>query len=274
MFGRVTVVGEETWTSAAVIALAAAGHVVADVADVRDAFTDGPDCIVCSDEDVAAFAALRERPAIVAIVADESCETALAALDSGADECVDRDAPAVALQRAVALAMARRVAAARARRDALTGTADRAVLHEHLATAMSSIADGPGALAVLFIDLDAFKAVNDEHGHHMGDRVLVDVARRLLAGVRPNDLVARYGGDEFVVVCEHVDPAEARAIVARLTRALEQPIGLDGHTIPIGASIGVAITRNPTLAPVRLVALADADMYRVKAARRPLAKVA
>jgi len=268
MGAHITIVGHEAWTAAAAEALATAGHAVVHAADPRTALHERTDCIVCDDHHVTAFAALRERPSIVARVGDGSCDAALAALQWGADECLDADAPAAALLRAVALAMARRQAALAARRDPLTGTADRAVLRDYLASAMAEIPNGPGALAALFVDLDGFKAVNDAYGHETGDRVIVDVARRLQGAVRPNDLVARYGGDEFVVVCEHVDIRETRAIAARLRRALSHPVGLDGRTIPIGASIGVAITRDPTLAPVRLLAAADADMYRVKASRR------
>jgi diguanylate cyclase (GGDEF)-like protein len=270
----VTVVGTDERCTAAASALATGGRLILRVDEPRQALQAGADCVICPPAHIPALAMARSRPAIVALVEDRSCAAAIAALEGGADECVDHDADGPALWRAASLAVARREAADRARRDPLTGTADRAVLYESLTHAMSTVADGPGTLAVLFVDLDDFKAVNDRFGHHVGDRVLVDVARRLQVSVRPNDLVARYGGDEFVVVCEHVGRGWARAIADRLTRRLSEPIGLDGLLVPLGASIGVATTRDKTLPPLRLIARADSDMYRIKNERRPALEAA
>jgi len=258
----VTVVGDGR-VAAAAASLAAAGHPVHHVANVRAVAAATTRCVVCPADRVRAVAGLRPAPAVVALLPGGSCDEALAALADGAHECVAVD-DEPALLRAVAMAVARRAAADRARRDPLTGLADRALLHERLAAALASVRQGPGALAVLFVDLDGFKAVNDRHGHQTGDGVLVDVARRLQAAVRPRDIVARYGGDEFVIVCEQVDPDEAHAIANRLAARLAEPIGIDGARVPVGASIGVAITRDARVTPPRLVARADADMYRVK----------
>ncbi len=269
MTAPVTVVGTDRAAAHAARALAAAGHAVQRAEDGRAAARSGAACLVCSADGLAALATLRPPPAIVALLERDTCEAALSALADGAHECVDADADGRALSRATALALARRAAADQARRDPLTGLVNRGLLHERLAAALAAIPDGPDALAVLFVDLDRFKAINDAHGHPAGDRVLVDIARRLQAGVRPHDVVGRYGGDEFVVICEHVTPGEARAIARRLAARLADPIGIDGVRHPVGASIGVAVTRDPSLPPVRMIALADAEMYRAKVAQRP-----
>jgi diguanylate cyclase (GGDEF)-like protein len=269
----VTVVGEHPALAKAARALSASGERihVEHVPTPSDAAGAVADCVVCDAELVVPIAGLRSRPAVVALVASDSCEDALAALRDGAHECVAHDdISAKALRRAAELAVARRDAADHARRDPLTELANRAQLHERLAGALAGLEHGSGSLAVMFVDLDGFKAVNDGYGHQAGDMVLVDVARRLQSAVRPGDLLARYGGDEFVVVCEEVDADEAVAVVRRLERRLEDPIAVGGSLVPVRASIGVAVTQDASLSPVRLIAAADAQMYRVKAARSPV----
>ena len=119
--------------------------------------------------------------------------------------------------------------------------------------------------AVIFIDLDGFKAVNDRLGHDLGDAVLCEVARRLQAHVRESDVVARYGGDEFVVVCD-TDAAGAVEIAERLRHAIEEEYGFLTESLPIGASIGIAHAGElPHAVGVdRLIRLADQAMYRAK----------
>lgn len=133
-----------------------------------------------------------------------------------------------------------------ARLDPLTGLANRRALFDHLG------GDGPSIspATVLFCDLDRFKPINDDHGHSTGDRVLAVIGERLQASVRPSDMVARYGGDEFAIVCPGlVDDAEVAALVDRLRRALAEPIPLgDGATVVVGASFGTAPLA-PTDAP-------------------------
>lgn len=101
--------------------------------------------------------------------------------------------------------------------------------------------DGPGekGLAVLFCDLDGFKSINDRYGHNCGDAVLIEVARRLSAGVRDNDTVARLGGDEFVVLADGLGPAEAQDLAVRLRNAIIPPIRVDGRAVRVGASFGI-----------------------------------
>jgi diguanylate cyclase (GGDEF)-like protein/PAS domain S-box-containing protein len=125
----------------------------------------------------------------------------------------------------------------RAERDALTGLLNRAALPEQLATVL---ADGEGSAVILFIDMDGFKVVNDAHGHAVGDLVLVETARRLERAVRPSDVVVRFGGDEFVVICRSVDETGADAVVSRIEELLRLPVVLpEGSWVP-DASIGVA----------------------------------
>jgi diguanylate cyclase (GGDEF)-like protein len=148
--------------------------------------------------------------------------------------------------------------------DALTGLANRALLAEHL-TALPPTAP----LSILVLDLDGFKQVNDVHGHHSGDELLVSAARRLTARVRADDLAVRLGGDEFAVVLPHTGADRARDLAAAVTAALSEPYALSATTARVGASVGVA-----TGTPAGLDALlrdADADMYRIKTARKATA---
>jgi diguanylate cyclase (GGDEF)-like protein/PAS domain S-box-containing protein len=146
--------------------------------------------------------------------------------------------------------------------DPLTGLANRTLLRDRLEHALARVERGAGATGLLFIDLDKFKDVNDEHGHATGDSVLVEVGRRLRATVRPADTVARLGGDEFVVVCEEVDAETAVALGRRLQQAIEVPVRVDGEEHRLSASIGVALGRGT---PDELLADADAAVYDAKA---------
>jgi diguanylate cyclase (GGDEF)-like protein/PAS domain S-box-containing protein len=110
--------------------------------------------------------------------------------------------------------------------------------HAH-AVPPSGLIAGEKGLAVLFCDLDGFKSINDRFGHNCGDAVLVEVARRLTAGVRDNDTVARMGGDEFVVLTDGLGPAEAQDLAVRLRNAIIPPIRVDGRAVRVGASFGI-----------------------------------
>ena len=151
----------------------------------------------------------------------------------------------------------------RASHDLLTGLANRAVLQQHLEEA----AAGGRTEGILFLDLDGFKAINDTHGHAVGDQVLVEVARRLRSAVRGQDLVSRFAGDEFCVALRDADPATVERIGARIARTLPAPIPLEAVVVQVGASIGAAILR-PGEDPTRLLQRADAAMYTVKEHRR------
>jgi diguanylate cyclase (GGDEF)-like protein/PAS domain S-box-containing protein len=124
--------------------------------------------------------------------------------------------------------------------DGLTGLANRALLTDRLGQALARRdGDGPGVV-VLFLDLDHFKLVNDSYGHSTGDRLLVEVAARLASAVRPADTVARFAGDEFVVVCPGLDERGANALAGRVLAALSTPFDLDGVHVELSASLGIA----------------------------------
>lgn len=151
----------------------------------------------------------------------------------------------------------------RAERDSLTGLLNRAALADQLA---SVLADGDRSAVVLFIDMDGFKLVNDVHGHAVGDLVLVETARRLERAVRPADVVVRFGGDEFVVVCRSVDDAGQAALVGRIEELLRAPVDLpEGSWIP-DASIGVA-RPEPDDDADALLHRADVAMFEAKRSR-------
>jgi diguanylate cyclase (GGDEF)-like protein len=142
------------------------------------------------------------------------------------------------------------------------------LLHDRIAQALArACRDGP-AVALLFLDLDHFKLVNDTRGHGTGDRLLSVVAGRILRAVRPDDTVARFGGDEFVVVCHGVsDEEQVRTIAGRVENAITVPIRLDDEEIVITASIGLVLGY-PGATVEGLIRDADTAMYQAKAAGR------
>jgi diguanylate cyclase (GGDEF)-like protein len=154
-------------------------------------------------------------------------------------------------------------------RDALTGLANRMALCQHLEHAWQRAERRHEVLALILLDLDGFKPVNDRYGHEAGDQLLVQVGQRLQAGARTTDLVARLGGDEFVLVCEAIGGAEqAEALAARLLEQLGRPFQLSGGEVRIGASIGIGFARPPQGSCDRLLREADAAMYAAKAGGR------
>ncbi len=155
-------------------------------------------------------------------------------------------------------------------RDSLTGLANRRLLLELLDAALARSARHQTPLAVLFIDLDGFKEINDTHGHDAGDTVLCETARRLLSIVRGADVVARLGGDEFVMVYE---PSIDDNLVRRVTDALNVPIAVaDGVEVSCPASVGRADTTAFGDDAASLLGAADAAMYEAKRGRRSAAE--
>jgi diguanylate cyclase (GGDEF)-like protein len=157
-----------------------------------------------------------------------------------------------------------------AQHDVLTGAANRALLHERLTHAFAQAESTDGSFALLCIDLDRFKPVNDLHGHSAGDRVLCEVGRRLRENTRAADTVARLGGDEFVVLQPVVaDVDQAIDLASRLVMVLNQPYDIgDGKCVELSASIGIALYPEDGAAPDALLANADSALYRVKRSSR------
>lgn len=150
-----------------------------------------------------------------------------------------------------------------ARHDPLTGLPNRLLLRERLEHMLTEGLTHQQDTAVLCLDLDNFKNVNDTLGHPVGDALLREVAARILGLVREYDVVARLGGDEFIVVQPAVSGDEAGRVAERLIEALEEPYQLDGHLVVIGASIGIALA-SETTDPDDLVKNADLALYRAK----------
>jgi cyclic di-GMP phosphodiesterase Gmr len=151
----------------------------------------------------------------------------------------------------------------RAQTDLLTGLPNRSSLFDVLARMLGPEVGGCG---VLFCDLDAFKAVNDQHGHAVGDRLLTEVARRLREVADPDDVVARFGGDEFVLVCPHVDDVRLRALAGAVVDRVSAPFPRPDGPLWVGGSVGTAVSA-PGDDPDQLIIRADSAMYGAKAHR-------
>ncbi len=153
----------------------------------------------------------------------------------------------------------------RAFHDALTGLPNRLMLRDRLAQALLRAQRKQTSLAVLFIDLDRFKAVNDTLGHRIGDRLLCAVADRIASQVRKSDTVAREGGDEFLVLLEEVgNAANAGAVAGKLLQALASPYLVEGHSLHCGGSIGIAMYPGDGEDAEQLIKHADAAMFESK----------
>jgi diguanylate cyclase (GGDEF)-like protein len=150
--------------------------------------------------------------------------------------------------------------------DSLTGLVNRATLVEWLDRAIARLARHPGGLVVAFVDLDNFKEVNDQYGHACGDEVLIELSSRLVAQMRPEDVVARIGGDEFVAVFGDLsDPLDAAQKMAqRLHSIVAEPVRVNEADLRMTLSIGIAVVEGPDCHSDEVLALADGAMYSVK----------
>jgi len=156
-----------------------------------------------------------------------------------------------------------------AHHDGLTGLANRALLQSRLDVLLAPSDELARSVALIFLDLDGFKAINDQLGHVTGDSVLEQVAERLLAVVRRGDTVARFGGDEFVIMCDDATPADAERVAERVQATVREPLTGVPPDLPLTASIGVALHRREvsaevSVSPDQLVLAADGAMYQSK----------
>ena len=147
--------------------------------------------------------------------------------------------------------------------DPLTGLPNRTLFTDRMQLARARLERG-GSLALLFCDLDDFKEVNDSFGHEAGDRILMQVADRLRSILRPSDTVSRFGGDEFALLCEGVEPEGAERIASRIAEAFSAPFTIDGNEVSLSASTGIVFTGDPEVELDRLMSDADLAMYAAK----------
>jgi diguanylate cyclase (GGDEF)-like protein len=207
---------------------------------------------------------------IVALSDYEDEDDALRAIRAGAQDYVVKTtlSPAL-LRRAIAYAVARKQAEVQlvheALHDPLTGLPNRALFLDRLGVALDRSRRTNASLAVMFLDVDNFKQVNDSLGHAAGDRLLTELAGRLRAMLRPMDTMARFGGDEFTFLFEEL--ASEREVVLIAERVIESarvPIALGGSPTTITVSIGIALVTDPRVEPEAVIREADAAMYRAK----------
>jgi two-component system, cell cycle response regulator len=228
---------------------------------------------------------LRSRPGgdsavIVVATGSVGTEELAAILDAGANDYLAKPFSLKLLQ--IRLAIAERLVAELRRRkeleerlrqmalhDVLTGLPNRTLFFDRLKDALARSTRTGRHVAVLYLDLDHFKAVNDGYGHDVGDLLLIETGRRLAGRLRDQDTVARFGGDEFVALLGDLEAPEIAAAVAqRLFDAVEPPFELGGQTVRITISLGVAVASSAQADPTELVARADAALYRAKQAGR------
>ena len=207
---------------------------------------------------------------IVVLSGEQSEGIAVQAVHEGAqDYLVKRGASGELVLRSVRYAIERKRAqvelAHQALHDSLTGLPNRTLLLDRIELGLARAERGGDRLAVMFLDLDRFKAVNDTLGHDAGDRLLCGVADRLQSLTRPSDTVSRFGGDEFMVLCEGIeDERQAIVVAERLSGGLVEPFMIEGREVFAGASIGIAFGATRGRTASALIRDADEAMYKAK----------
>jgi len=206
----------------------------------------------------------------IVLTGQGSREIDLAAMRAGAsDYLVKSEMTAPLLERAIRYAVERHRAERRlaelAQFDQLTGLANRVLFRDYLLKTLARAERHRQLVAVMLLDLDRFKTVNDTYGHEAGDLLLRQIAQRLRSSVRESDLVARLGGDEFTVVMDSVsDPGVIAGFANRLLDVVRQPVRLGGYEVVVSASIGISVYPTDVDSIDELLASADAAMYRAK----------
>jgi diguanylate cyclase (GGDEF)-like protein len=229
-------------------------------------------------EGLARILAVTDATPIVLLTGRDDDRLALEAVRFGAqDYLTKRELTTSALWRTISRAIERsRLAHERQRaalQDTLTGLPDRVLFDDRVTRTMARSRRSGIPFAVAFIDVDGFKAINDVHGHVAGNHALREIARRLLDGLRGEDAASRFGGDEFVVVCENASGYDAATrIGARLHHAItSRPLSIDGQDLEIAVSVGVTLGSGDDTSVAELLRRADRAMYRAKAARSRVA---
>lgn len=244
--------------------------------DISQHLLSGPVTAVLlgADEDIAALDHVRSlAPGVPVLVLTHSYsyQSAVLALRAGAQEYVSRtELTAEDLRRRLLHAIERKRAelqlANRALQDPLTGLPNRTLFMDRLSVALDRLRRSGSMIAVLFLDVDNFKLINDSLGHTVGDQVLTALAARLRSVLRPMDTVARFGGDEFIFLFEGLSgTAEAVTIAERVREVANLPVNLGDRTELLSVSIGVATANHPGASPEALIHRADEAMYYAKA---------
>jgi diguanylate cyclase (GGDEF)-like protein len=241
----------------------------------RELLDHGASCVLLGlhDSDVAPIEHVHTTAlnvAIVALAPELSESESLLAVRAGAQDVLSRaDLNPRLLRRALAYSIERKRSeiqlAHRALHDPLTGLPNRALFLDRLGVALDRSRRTSASVAVLFLDVDKFKEINDSLGHAAGDRVLSVLADRLGAMLRPMDTVARFGGDEFTFLFEELASEREIVLIAeRISRVASAPIQLDDGEASVTVSIGIAMVTDPNVPPETVIREADAAMYRAK----------